>query len=66
MSLSKDANPRETVFYAKISEYQIPNDQKSLYDQKDVRWTVVTTIFFQKYHNSNFTIKLILKFKGYS
>ncbi len=47
MSLSKDANPRETVFYAKISEYQIPNDQKSLNDQKDVRWTVVTTIFFK-------------------
>jgi len=28
----------------------MPNDQKSLNDQKNVRKTDSTTIFFQKYH----------------
>ena len=46
---------------AKISEYQMPNDQKSLNDQK-MYAKQSRHLFFSKI-SYNFTIMLILKFK---
>ena len=45
---------------AKISEYQMPNEQKSLNDQK-MYAKQLGQLFFSKIYN--LTIKLILKFK---
>jgi len=50
-----------SFFVSKISEYQMPNDQKSLNDQKMYAKQLGQLLFSNISYN--FTIKLILKFK---
>ena len=51
----------QVIILATISEYQMPNNQKSLNDQKIYDKQLGQLFFFSKISN-NFTIKLILKF----